>query len=229
MNRSVKQIAEKIIGRHLFLEEGMKQSSIFEQEKRLNIKIPATLKELYLTLGNNALFTDGFHHFAEVAALFVKDNKLVFLQENQSVVYWAVDLTDSKTVYQTSDQNFDETVEWYSEELSLDQFIEMILYVQCVMSDESFHAKAKSGFQYFASLDISEYHSNEKSKNFIDTLENDYKEIIRGNGLRIYWDPETILMYFLNKENQISDMILTCTKDEAVLDKMIDAYGFNQL
>ncbi|WP_299435638.1 hypothetical protein [uncultured Aquimarina sp.] len=143
---SLKIIAEKIVGRSLFSEEGIKKSGILEQEKLLNIKIPSALQELYLTLGNNALFIDGFHHFSKITTLFVKDNKLVFLQENQSVVYWAVDLTDSKTVYQTTDQNFDQHVEWYSEELRLDQFIEMILYIQCVMSDESFHAKAKADF-----------------------------------------------------------------------------------
>jgi len=227
---SLKTIAEKIVGRSLFSEEGIKKSGILEQEKLLNIKIPSALQELYLTVGNNALFTDGFHHFSEVTSLFVKDNKLVFLQENQSVVYWAVDLTDSKTVYQTTDQNFDQHVQWYSEELSLDQFIEMILYIQCVMSDESFHTKAKSGFQYFASLDISEYYNNEKSKNFIDNLNNDFREIVHdGSGLTIYWNPETILMYFLNRENKISDMILTCTKNEDVLDTLIDEYGFGQL
>jgi len=226
---SLKKIAEKIVGRNLFSNEAIEKSNILEQEKRLNIKIPPALKELYLTLGNNTLFTDGFHHFNEITELFIKNNKLVFLQENQSVIYWAVDLVDSKTVYQTTNQNFDQNVEWFREELDLDQFIEMILYFQCVMSDEDFHNKAKSGFRYFASLDINEYYNNQKSKNFIDTLTNDFKEIVNDNGLAIYWNPETILMYFLNRENQISEMILTCTKSDTVLDRLIDEYRFGEL
>ncbi|MFD2562883.1 hypothetical protein [Aquimarina rubra] len=226
---NLKKTIEKIIGRTLFSEEGIQKASILEQEKRLNIKIPSVLKELYSTAGNNTLFSDGFHHLAEITELFIKDNKLVFLQENQSVLHWAVDLADSKTVYQTTDQSFDKDVEWYSEELHVDQFIETIIYLQCVMSDESFHNKAKSGFRYFASLDISEYHNNKKSKNFIDNLHNDFRQIVNGNGLSIYWNPETILLYFLDKENQISDMILTCTKNEDVFDSLIDEYGFWEL
>jgi len=202
---NLKIIAEQILGRSLLSEEGIQESVLLEEEKRLNIQIPSILCELYLNVGNNVLFIDGFNHFAQMNELFVKDNKLVFLQENQSVMYWAVDLTDLKTVYQTTNQNFDGAVEWFKEDVAIDRFIEMMLYFQCVMSDESFHTKAKSGFRYFASLDINEYYKNEKSKRFINKLNDTYKNIVHANGLSMYWKPknETIIMYFFNRQNQI--------------------------
>ncbi len=227
MNLNV--IAEKILGRNLLQEEGVKISLITEQEKKLEVIIPSVLRKFYSNLGNNILFTDGFQHFANIKELFINDNKLVFLQENQSVVYWAVDLTDLKTVYQTTCQDFDKSVEWFKEEFDLDLFIEMMLYYQCVMSDETTHNKAKSGFQFFTSLDIDEYNNNKKSKHFIDTLDKEYKRVVNGNGVSVFWNPETIIMCLLDKESQVSEMILSCTKSESVLDELIDEYGFGEL
>ncbi|GAA3522521.1 hypothetical protein GCM10022393_41380 [Aquimarina addita] len=221
--------AEEILGRNLKPEEGITISLIKEKEKQLEIKIPQVLIEFYATIGNNLLFIDGFQHFAKIDDLFVTDGKLVFLQENQSVVYWAVDLEDSQTIFQTTDQNFNAKAEWFKEKFSLRDFLEHLLYFQCIMADESYHRKANSGFTHFASLEIDEYHKNVISQKFISSLDQHSKIITKHNGLVIFWKPDAITMYFTNNKGEICDLIMTCVKSESLLDILIDTYGFNEL
>jgi len=199
-----KLIAEEILDRSINSNEGIEASKIQIQERKLNSSIPLELVEFYTSLGKNDLFINGFQHFAKIEELFINDNKLVFLQENQSVVYWAVDLNDKKTIFQTCDQNFEENVEWLKEDFFLTEFLEMLLYFQCVMSDEYYHEKGISGFKYFASLNEQDYQKNEQSKHFIDNLSSDFSKTIRGDGLSIHWKPDTIILCFLDAENKIS-------------------------
>lgn len=220
--------AEEILGRNLKPSEGIEISQIQAQEKILNTRIPAELSSFYTTLGNSELFTDGFQHFAKIEELLIKDNKLIFLEENQSVVYWAVDLDDHKTIYQTTDQDFEEQVIWSKEEFELEKFLEMMLYFQCVMADESFHQQSKSGFVHYLSLDNEVYDLNTNTKDFIDNLGENFKEVVKGNGLSIYWNTDSIITYFLDSEGNINDMVFACTKNEKFSIQLIEDYEFNE-
>ncbi|WP_338813535.1 hypothetical protein V9L05_19310 [Bernardetia sp. Wsw4-3y2] len=232
MKTNFKAVAEEILGRTISTEEGIEISKIEAQEKNIEISIPSSLKEFYATLGNIPLFVDGYQHFATIEKLFVKDDKLVFLEEHQSVVYWAVDLKNDFTILQTTNQDFTKDIEWFEMDFELDTFLLMNLFFQCVMSDESYHIKAKGGFEYAASLDSEEYNRNKVSKNFIDTLSIHWEEVINQDNMTIYWNKklneESIIMYFSNSENKELE-ITACTKSEHFLDKLIDDYGFYQL
>jgi len=226
---NIKEIAEEILGRKILDDEGIHRLKIEECEESLKIKIPIILKDFYGLLGNNFLFTKGYQEFAKLDELFINDNKLVFLQENQGVVYWAIDMKDSKTIYQTTNQNFDEKVEWYKEEFELEKFVEMLIYFQCVMSDDYSHSESESGFEHFASLDADYYYKNKETKTYIDNLSQEYKRVINGNGLTIYWKPDSIIMYFVNQEGELSDMILNRTKNDLELEKLVEEFGFGEL
>ena len=227
-NMDFKTIAEDILGRGLDSNDGINLSVIEEEEKRLGVVIPDTLREFYQLLGGNLLFADGFQHFAQVNELFIKDDKLVFLQENQSVVYWAIDLKDGNTVVQTEDQDFSGVVEWVSEEFELSQFLEMMLYFQCVMSDENYHREGRSGFEYLVSLD-EEPEQNFKTKAFIEMVDEEWTKVVSGSGLSIYWHEDCIVLCFLNSENEVGSQVLSCVKKEEKLDELIDLHGFGQL
>lgn len=233
MKIDFKVIAEEILGRTVSTDEGIEISKIERQEKKMNIFIPIALKDFYSTLGNIPLFIDGFQHFAKIEELFIKDDKLVFLEENQSVVYWAVDLKNDFIIVQTTNQDFTKDVEWFEMDFELDKFLLMTLFFQCVMADASYHIKAKGGFEYVASLDSKEYNQNKISKSFIDTLSVHWEEVINQDNVIIYWNKklneESIIMYFSNSENKELEMITACTKSESFLDKLIDDYGFYQL
>ncbi len=233
MNTNFKAVAEEILGRTISSNEGIEISKIEAQEKNMGISIPSSIREFYATLGNIPLFIDGYQHFATIDELFVKDDKLVFLEEHQSVVYCAVDLKNEFTILQTTNQDFTKDVEWFKMDFELDKFLLMMLFFQCVMSDESYHIKVKGGFEYAASLGSEEYNRNKASKNFIDTLSVHWEEVINQDNVIIYWNKklneESIIMYFSNSENKELEMITACTKSESFLDKLIDDYGFSQL
>lgn len=225
---NLRELAEKILDRKIESNEGIRLSNIENFEKKSGIDIPSKLKEFYSILGNTKLFTDGFQRFADLPELFVKDNKLVFLQENQSVLYWGIDLRDKKSIYQTTDQDFKNEVQWYKEDFELSDFLEMMLFFQSVISDESYHIKSNSGFQYFASLDEEKYKDNIERENFTNHLETDFEVITNGNGISIYWKKNAIIMLLLNKEYKV-DMILSSIKNESYLALLIEKYGFGEL
>ncbi len=222
---NLKEHAESILGRKIKDNEGINLLEIERQEKKLNISLPNELKEFYTLLGNNKLFTEGFQRFASVNELFIKDNKLVFLLENQSVIYWAVDLNDFKTIYQTTNQDFTTDVQWCAEEFELSEFIEMMLYMQCVMADEYYHNKSQSGFLFFGSLDTTD---NEIVEKIIDYFEDKLTLIINKKNIRFYKNLKTIFLCFFNENNFITD-IFTCSKDEEYFDKLITDFGFSEL
>lgn len=225
---NLKIVAKKILGRTITSEEGITSELISAREIRLKIEIPPILKEFYTTLGNNPLFTDGFQHFIHLQDIFINDNKLVFLKENQEVIYWAVALDKSDKVYQTVYQDFSKKVEWFEEEFALDKFLEMMLYYQCMTADESYHQKSNSGFRYATFLEYQEYQNNQKAKHFVDNLDQHFENVVHGNGLSMYWKPTTLIMYYLNQENQIGGMITSYTKSELVLNELIEEYGFGE-
>ncbi|MCP4136517.1 MAG: SMI1/KNR4 family protein [bacterium] len=229
MNTTVKETAEKILGRRIKNEEGISIAEIETVELELGLPIPPSLKEFYLRVGRIDLFTDGFEHFARPGELYIEDNKLIFLEENQSVLFWAVDIQNHEKVYQTS--NLEETgkTEWYEEDLGLHKFIELMIYFQCVMGDESYHQKTSGGFEYCASLDIEEYEQNDTAKLFISNLSKEWEQTVKGSGISIFWKEGSILSYLLDEEGQLTDMILFRTKNESYLDELINEYGFGEL
>lgn len=224
-----KQVAKDILGRTIEEHEGIDASVIQKKADTINITLPTTLFDFYATLGNNALFVDGFQHFAQIEELVVNDNKLIFIQENQAVVYWAVDLEDGQTIYQTTDHNFEGIVNWFKEDFTLNEFLEMLLYFQCVMSDDGYHEQVSSGFEFFASLDIELYRLNLKTQHFVASLEEKSKCTIKGRGYSILWNPATIVMYFTDAEGQANEMILCCSKDKAFFDQLVTDFEFSEL
>jgi hypothetical protein len=232
MKIDFKAIAEEILGRTISSDEGIEVSKIETKEKKMGITLPDSLKEFYSILGNNILFVDGFQHFATIEELFIKDDKLVFQSENQSVMYWAIDLNNDFAIVETTNQDFDKPVEWFDVGFKLDEFLTMMLFYQCVMANDEYHKKSKSGYEYAASLDSEEYKSNKAAKNFIDNLNLSWEEITKKQDIAIYWNneinKESIIMLFFDEEKEIN-MITACTKSEFFLDKLIDEYGFGQL
>ncbi len=220
---TIKQIAEKILDRKITDNDGLNIAEIAKIEQKLQIIIPTELKEFYLTLGNNPLFTEAHQRFLYLDELVIRNNKLVFLEENQGACYWAVDLADNKSTYQASYVNFKEC---YQEEFTLVKFLEMLLYFQCVMADDYLHKKAKSDFQYFSSLDIND--CKEKEKPLLQELQANFENVLKGNGISIFYKQDSIFLIFLD-ENGNMEQLFTCCKDEQYFEYLIDEYYFMQL
>lgn len=226
---SFRQVSENILGRSPAPNEGMAEEDLLQNEARLGIKLPSTLRAFYTHLGNLDLFMSGYHRFTKPKDWQVYDDKLVFLAEHQAVVYWAVDLNNGTTVYQTQVPSLASEVDWHREDLELESFLEAMLYLQCVMADEDIHAETQGGYEFFASLDAAHYQQNVATRHYLNQLEQQCTQVVQSNGLAIFWQPNTILLYFINAQGMPEEMLLACTKNEALFDELIDECGFAQL
>ncbi len=201
----IKQTAEQILGRALKESEGIPIEEIEAISQKLKLTIPPALQEYYNCVGNISLFMDDYQHVAQINELFVNDGKLVFMEENQGVVYWSVDLEDKETVYQTVEQKFDKAVEWYAEEFKLEAFLILNLYYQCLMSDNFAHEAIEGGFEFCLQLEVEIAKENPKTMKYLNNLAPEWTEVIRGNDIAIFWKEDSIMSYLLLDKSRKSD------------------------
>ncbi|HVI47650.1 MAG TPA: SMI1/KNR4 family protein [Chitinophaga sp.] len=222
----MRQTAEKILGRKLMPEEGIAESQLRDAEQRLDIQLPVPLRDFYQHVGNLPLFTSGFQQFAAPHELYMSGRKLVFLDENQGVVSWSIDL-DNQSIYQSG--NVEGEPEWHSEELSAEDFIRLILYYQCVMADSSIQAATPGGFEFGASLIHEELEINEAAQQFFASLPNNWEKVADHNHLLIFWQPSQLVSYFTDDDGEAAELILYTTQHKNLLDEMINRYGFDEV
>jgi hypothetical protein len=111
-----------LIGRSLTKQDGVKRALLATCEKRLKLKLPTALRTYYELAGNLPINKE-HNIFYDPKDLTMREGKLVFMEENQAVVFWGMDI---KTLNQPDPEVFqaNETpVIWYSEELSCSDFI----------------------------------------------------------------------------------------------------------
>jgi len=100
-------------------------------EKRLRITVPASLKEYYRTAGREVALNAAHNRLLPPDEWDVSDQKLVFLEENQGVVVWSVDVSahaDDPPVFQGTPDLAE-----YPEHPLLSQFLQAMLHWQAVM------------------------------------------------------------------------------------------------
>ncbi|OJJ20541.1 hypothetical protein BKI52_18985 [marine bacterium AO1-C] len=226
----LKKVAEGILGRKLLAEEGLDDKVIHQVEEKLSVEFPQVLKDFYACVGELPLFTEGHHHFLDLEDLLIKDEKLIFLAENQEVIHWAVDLSDAKTVYQTADPIEESDLVWYEEAFDLTRFLEMMLYVQCIFADEVYHTMLNGGYTHFAYLEATNL--DEKTLTLLsERLEQQWQNVVLGNDVAVFSYQKSMLLYFIDDEGNLdkTSMIWLCSKDEQLFDKWVDSFGFMEL
>lgn len=235
MNK-IKHTAEKILGRALEASEGVDNQSIEVAEKKLEVKFPEALKDFYLNVGKIGLFTDAFEFFAKPKQIYVKANKLVFLEENQAVLSWGVDLNDLGKdvipVYHSpniGDQEND--VVWYTEALPLPEFLELIMYYQSVSADAGIQTKTKGGYPLSYVGYKSDLENAEIWDKFQKDLSDKWEKVVDGNGLVIYWSKYGLLLYYSvqDLDTDVDDLIYLSTRKEYDLSDFKNKFGFQSL
>jgi hypothetical protein len=112
-----------LLGRKLKSADGLAAGFLSAAERKLKVKIPTALREYYCVAGrlplnkeHNRLYSPG--------KLRILEKKLVFMEENQCVVFWGMDTEaldqDDPEVFQTSNEA---PVVWYCEELPFSDWI----------------------------------------------------------------------------------------------------------
>lgn len=233
----IKNTAEKILGRKLDPSEGLGIDAIVSAEGKLETSLPNDLKDFYLQVGKIPLFTDGFEFFAQPKQIYIKSNKLVFLEENQAMLSWAVDLEDADKeknikVYQSPNIGESENkVVWYPETLRLTEFLEMIMYYQAASGDTDLQKKTKGGYPYGFVSYKSDVKENELWESFEKDLSDNWEKVVDNNGLMIYYSADALLLYYTvqDLDTDVDDLIYINTRKENTLSDFRDKYGFEDV
>lgn len=99
---------------------GFEESEIVALEKQLNIALPATLREYYLTLGRHEAINYSHNRLLQPGGEigFSPDEYLIFYEENQAVVYWGIkkeDLSNANPSVYGNYSSADGNPNWYLE------------------------------------------------------------------------------------------------------------------
>ena len=127
---SISEIASRILRRSLKDDDGVPARQIKEVEDRLGLTLPVPLRDFYRYVGSNPLFMTAFEQVVPIEDLAAENGLLVFMEENQGVVSWALRFVDSHEedpmVFQVDPVNCAEI----HRELDIDAFLKLMLYYQ---------------------------------------------------------------------------------------------------
>lgn len=120
-----RELVGKHLGREPKLDEGLTNEKISQTEQRLGFKLPESLRKYYLVTGNLPEINKYHNRLLNLIELDVNDDGfLVFMEENQAVVYWGIkvrNITDSDPeIWQIINEK---PFESYSEESPFSEFI----------------------------------------------------------------------------------------------------------
>jgi|SRR5208282_215947 len=113
-----------ILGRGLTKRDGVAATaSLTAAEKRLKLQLPTALKIYYEMAGRLQINTE-HNVLYQPKSLTRLNDKLVFMEENQAVVFWGVDVAALNQLDPEVFQANNETpIRWYSEGLAFFDFI----------------------------------------------------------------------------------------------------------
>ncbi|MCL1938528.1 MAG: hypothetical protein FWF52_09070 [Candidatus Azobacteroides sp.] len=215
-NSKIRTIAENLLGRHLTEKDGMSIPEIETVENACGMKLPTALRDFYLLVGNLELFTSSFEQFIEP---YIKDKMLIFLEENQGVCYWGINIrdTENETVFQCTDIESDDP-EGHSEEVTLTDFLIILLYYQC----------AQGGYEYGSAVYESNFDSRENYMQFLVNITVDYKKVVEHNELVVYQNGGKLIWHFSDEKGNLADAIFASTRTEEDM-KELEIYRFRRL
>lgn len=123
------QQAYSALGQRLTRRDAMPLSQIRAAEKRLGVVIPNCLREYYRVAGREAQFNTIFDRFLPPDEWFIDHKRLVFMEENQQVVFWGVpavseELNDPPVYHGVACGE----IKWYREHRQCSAFLSVMLH-----------------------------------------------------------------------------------------------------
>lgn len=117
------------VGVQLRDEDGCPATEIDDAEARLGIKVPVSLREYYLFSGREKRINQIHNRLRPPEKWSVKSNYLVFMEENQCVVYWGVPAEQGPNTDAPVSQGVnlrEKGVEWHAEHDSCFTFLNVV-------------------------------------------------------------------------------------------------------
>jgi hypothetical protein len=103
--------------------DGLGDTAVRAELGRIGFVIPKALFDYYSLAGRHWI-NENHNHLRTIANLEWVDDKLIFMEENQCVVFWGIDKSDLRqtdpVVWQAAN---DDPVEWFAENYRLSQFL----------------------------------------------------------------------------------------------------------
>ena len=117
------------LGKH----DGIPAAQLAKAEKDIAICLPQALRDYYLIAGNEKILNHSFNRLCPPGDWEVHSGKLIFLEENQTVVVWGVSVAkrpaQDPLVFQCPLVR-GELNKWYSEEARCSDFLKFIIHLQ---------------------------------------------------------------------------------------------------
>jgi hypothetical protein len=181
---------------------GFNEAEIIEIENCFKIKLPHILREYYLKLGKNEDINNSFNKLLKPNETgFTEDNNyFVFYEENQAVVYWAINKHDFENenpkVYGNYDPK-DLTQDWFIDSETMEGFLLSMAYWNGVLG----------GLNYSAN------YSNENSidENIVKNIETNWNEVqgITNQQLRFFTNENKEIIALTNDlENKVNGIYI---------------------
>nr|WP_295870912.1 SMI1/KNR4 family protein [uncultured Chitinophaga sp.] len=217
MENKIRFIVERLLGRRMEPKDGVTAAEITAVEQKLGVQLAPVLKAFYQCAGKEETVMDCFQHFAPLEELFIENDKLVFLEENQGACVWGLALNetgnDQAVVYQCPHPDD----QWYAEDDALTAFLEMTLYYQF----------AQGGYEWMAGL-----YSGIDDEDIAAVLKDaqQWEAVVNQPGnLIIYWHRDTLVWYFPDKEGGVGETLFACSRTEEAFLEMEERYQFKEL
>jgi hypothetical protein len=115
------------LGLPLRPEDALKPASL-ENIKLEGFHLPLALREFYLVAGNEVVLNQSFNRLLAPEKIFVESGRIVFMEENQGVVYWGIKPDGSENPIVEQGINIEgKAIEWHSEDTDSAGFLEAML------------------------------------------------------------------------------------------------------
>jgi hypothetical protein len=142
---------------------GLPSKVLVETEKRLGAKIPMALRDYYLVAGRERRFNTCHNRLLAPQKCMIDHQKLIFMKENQTVVWWSVSTrnpdSNDPPVFQGAN---DKPIAWVREHRKCSTFLTVMLHYQAVSggfrffgstgSPDNVHELLKRGWNYAGEL-----------------------------------------------------------------------------
>jgi hypothetical protein len=117
-------------------ESGLPDKDLKRAEQPLGLRLPPALRDYYLFVGRLRQLNEAHNRLLPPERWFTNLGKLVFMIENQAVVYWGVGVTgqpDLDPVVFQGVNRHRQPIEWYPEHDRCSEFLYVMLHFQAVM------------------------------------------------------------------------------------------------
>ena len=102
-------------------------------EERLGVKVPTVLRDYYLVAGRERRFRACHNRLLPPTEWAIDKKRLIFMEENQSVVWWGVSIRNPDTDDPPVSQGInDEPITWSPEHRKCSVFLAVMLHYQAV-------------------------------------------------------------------------------------------------